>query len=67
MQVPEKPSYDLSCDGVAESITSNTTLNVWCVRFVGCRTYYPLRISKAYIRAETQDHEDYEWVVNQIM
>lgn len=36
----------LSNDGVNESKSTNASLNVYAVQFMGCRAVYPVRISK---------------------
>ena len=41
-----KKEVQLSCDGVQESLSTTVTLDVYSIKFDGCKKIYPLRVIK---------------------
>ena len=64
-KLPKKLNMVLTNDGVAESNSSNRSLNAWSVRFHGCEYVYPFRVSKA-DKGKTCFDDDLDFVIEEI-
>ena len=60
------PLITLSLDGVQESNSTNTTLEVFTIRFKGCRNIYPLKIVRPNYRYKYDEQEEIRKVINDL-
>ena len=56
----------MSCDGVSESLSTSVSLDVYSVKFEGCKTIYPLRIIKPFNKYSIDDNEQLRLVLNDL-
>ena len=52
------PSLDFSLDGVQESKSSNVSLDIYSIKFKGCKAIYPMKIIKPYNRYKYEEQEE---------
>lgn len=52
----QRRKLQLSCDGVSESLSTTITLDVYSVKFEGCRVIYPIRIIRPLVKNPPIDH-----------
>ena len=57
---------DFSLDGVQEANSSNVSMDIYCLRFHGCRSVYPLRLIKPYDRYRYDEQEEIRNVISDI-
>ena len=62
----ESRKLQLSCDGVSESLSTSISLDVYSVKFSGCKSIYPLRIIKPYNKYPVDSNEQLRQVLNDL-
>ena len=63
-QDPQK--IQISLDGILESKSSLTSLDVYSLKFIGCRNIYPIRIVRPCNRHKYDEQEHFRHVLNDI-
>ena len=58
------PRANLSLDGVQESNSSNTSIDIYCINFHGCKCVYPLRLIRPNERFKYNEQEEIYNVVS---
>ena len=61
-----QPILQLSCDGILESKSSVSSLDVYSLKFNHCRSIYPIRIIKPCERYKYDEQEQLQQVLNDI-
>ena len=59
-------SVQLSCDGVSETKSTSTSLDVYSIKFNGCRSIYPVTILKPICKNEINTNTILQSIINDI-
>ena len=62
----DNPVVNFSLDGVQESRSSSTSLDVYCIKFHGCRNIYPVRLIRPNEKYKYDEQQEIREVVNDL-
>ena len=62
----QTPIVTFSLDGVQESKSTNASMDIFCIKFKGCRSIYPLKIIKPFNRYKYDEQEEIANVVSDL-
>ena len=65
-KIPPNASVQLSLDGVSETKSTAISLDVYSLRFLGCRDVYPVRIIRPIVKNQVDHQEQFALVLNSI-
>ena len=64
--ITEPPRVQLSLDGVQESKSSSHSLDIYCIKFRGCKHVYPIKIVRACGKYKYDEQEEIRDVISDI-
>lgn len=64
--IPRDAKVVLSLDGMSESKSTSISLDVYSIRFIGCRDIYPIKIIRPIVRNHIDHQEQFASVINSI-